>query len=138
MFNPDVIKSATLMKSGIPAQYGGRVSSVFDVTTRDGNKRQFGIRGGISPVTARVTLEGPIVKDKSSFVIGGRSTYSDWFLRQIPNSTVKNSAASFYDISGKINHEFGEKDVLSLSGYYSTDRFKLYSDSVIQYSNLNV
>ena len=137
VFNPDIIKNATLMKSGIPAQYGGRVSSVFEVNTRDGNKRKFGVRGGISPVTARLTLEGPIIKDKTSFIIGGRSTYSDWLLNQIPDSNVKNSEASFYDLSGKITHTFSDKDALFVSGYYSKDKFKLFSDSLINYENLN-
>ncbi len=137
VFNPDVIKNATLLKSGIPAEYGGRISSVLDINSKDGNKRKFGVQGGISPVTARVAFEGPIIKDKMSFVIGGRSTYSDWLLKQIPENDVKNSNASFYDLSAKISTEFSDKDALYLSGYFSRDKFQLYSDSVIQYQNFN-
>ncbi|MCA6073984.1 TonB-dependent receptor [Fulvivirga sedimenti] len=137
VFNPDVIKNATLLKSGIPAEYGGRISSVLDINSKDGNKRKFGVQGGISPVTARVAVEGPIIKDKMSFVIGGRSTYSDWLLKQVPDNDVKNSNAAFYDISAKISTEFSDKDALYLSGYFSKDKFQLYSDSLIQYQNLN-
>lgn len=136
-FNPDVIKSATLLKGGIPAQYGGRVSSMFDVRTRDGNKKDFGLRGGISPVTARLTFEGPIVPEKASILIGGRSTYSNWLLEQVPDADIKNSKAGFYDMNGKISLDLGDKDALSLSGYYSRDKFQLISDSLYQYKNLN-
>ncbi len=136
VFNPDIIKSATLLKGGIPAQYGGRISSIFDVKTRDGNKKTFSGRGGISPVTARLTLEGPIGKN-TSFIVGGRSTYSDWLLNQVSDVNIKNSSASFYDINAKITHDFGEKDAIYLSGYYSEDNFRLFSDSVYTYQNFN-
>ena len=137
VFNPDIVKNATLLKSGIPAEYGGRISSVLSINTKEGNKRKFGVQGGISPVTARLTVEGPILKDKTSFIIGGRSTYSDWLLQQIPDNDVSNSSASFYDISGRISHDFGDNDALFISGYHSRDKFRLYSDSLIQYQNTN-
>jgi len=137
IFNPDIIKSATLLKGGIPAQYGGRVSSIFEVKSRDGNKKKFGGRGGISPVTARLTFEGPIISNKTSFIVGGRSTYSDWLLRQVPDANIKNSSANFYDISAKISHEFSDKDAIFLSSYFSKDKFKLFSDSLYQYQNFN-
>ncbi len=137
VFNPDIVKNATLLKSGIPAEYGGRISSVLSINTKEGNKRKFGVQGGISPVTARVSVEGPIIKDKTSFILGGRSTYSDWLLAQIPDNDVKNSNASFYDVSGRISHKFSDKDQFYVSGYYSKDRFQLYSDSLIQYQNFN-
>jgi len=136
IFNPDVVKSASLMKSGVPANYGGRVSSVFEVNTKDGNKRNFEVSGGISPVSARVTVEGPIINDKTSFIVGARSTYSDWLLNVIPDPALQNSNASFYDVSAKVSHEIGEKDLLSASGYFSNDKFQLFGDSVIQYQNL--
>lgn len=137
VFNPDVVKEATLLKGGIPAQYGGRISSIFDVRTRDGNKKKMGIRGGVSPVTARLTLEGPIIEDKTSFIIGARSTYSNWLLKQVDNVELKNSSASFYDVNAKITHEFSDKDAVFISGYYSKDDFRLFSDSLYRYDNAN-
>ncbi len=137
VFNPDIVKSATLMKAGIPAQYGGRASSIFEVKSRDGNKKKFGGQGGISPVTARLTLEGPIIKDKTSFIIGGRSTYSNWLLEQVPDANIKNSSASFYDVTAKISHDAGDKDAIYLSSYFSNDDFRLFSDSLYQYQNYN-
>ena len=80
-FNPDVIKSVELHKGGIPAHYGGRISSVFEVQAKEGNARKFVASGGISPVTARLTLEGPIIEDKLSYIVGGRTTYSNWILK---------------------------------------------------------
>ena len=137
IFNPDVIKSVELYKSGIPAQYGGRISSVFEVKSRDGNKKKITGTGGISPITSRFMLEGPIIKDKSSFIIGARTTYSDWLLKKIPDASIKNSTASFYDLNARITHEFSDKDALYLSGYYSNDKFKLNSDSLYNYNNQN-
>ena len=137
IFNADVIKSVELYKSGIPAQYGGRISSVFEVKTRDGNKKKITGSGGISPVTSKFMLEGPLVKDKSSFIIGARTTYSDWILKKIPDASIKNSAASFYDFNARFTYEFSDKDAIYLSGYYSADKFKLNSDSLYNYNNQN-
>lgn len=134
-FNPDVVKNVELFKSGVPAEYGGRLSSVLDITTREGNKKKFSGSGGISPITGRISLEGPIAKEKSSFLIGARSTYSDWLLHKIPSSGFKNSTASFYDVNLHINHEFSPKDYLHVSGYISHDRFKLQNDTSYTYSN---
>jgi hypothetical protein len=135
-FNPDVLKNVELYKSGIPAEFGGRLSSVMDISSREGNKKKFSASGGISPITGRLALEGPIIKDKSSFLIGGRSTYSDWLLTKIPNSGLQNSEAAFYDINLNANHEFSAKDQIYLSGYFSKDRFKLQNDTLYGYSNL--
>jgi len=134
-FNPDLLKNVELYKSGIPAEYGGRISSVLDVTNREGNKKQWAGSGGISPITGRFALEGPIIKDKCSFLLGGRSTYSDWLLRQIPSNALKNSEASFYDLNLNISHEINNKNSIYLSGYLSRDRFKLQSDTAYSYSN---
>ncbi|MEY4930577.1 MAG: hypothetical protein RI909_1301 [Bacteroidota bacterium] len=134
-FNPDLLKNVELYKSGIPAEFGGRISSVLDVSTREGNKKKFSGSGGISPITGRIALEGPIIKEKSSFLIGARSTYSDWLLSKIPSSELKNSEASFYDLNMNINHEFSTKDYLHISGYYSKDRFKLQNDTIYGYTN---
>lgn len=134
-FNPDLLKNVELYKSGIPAEFGGRISSVLDISTREGNKKKFSGSGGISPITGRLALEGPIIKEKSSFLIGARSTYSDWLLNQIPSSELKDSEASFYDVNLNINHEFSSKDHLHVSGYLSKDRFKLQNDTSYSYSN---
>jgi hypothetical protein len=93
VFNPDIIKDFELYKGSIPVEYGGRLSSVFDINTKSGNKLNYSGNGGISPVTAQLLIEGPIIKERSSFLIGGRSTYSDWILRRIENPDVKNSDA---------------------------------------------
>lgn len=134
-FNADLIKNVELYKSGIPAEYGGRISSVLDISTREGNKRKWSGSGGISPITGRFALEGPIIKDKSSFLIGGRSTYSDWLLKKIPSSNFQNSKASFYDLNLAITHEINSKNNLYISGYISNDRFKLQGDTTYSYSN---
>ncbi|MCK5369514.1 MAG: carboxypeptidase-like regulatory domain-containing protein, partial [Cyclobacteriaceae bacterium] len=136
-FNPDVIKSAELHKGGIPAQYGGRISSVFEVQTKEGNNKKFVGSGGISPVTARLAFEGPIIKDKASYIIGARSTYSDWILKQLPNPSLKNSSASFYDLYGKISYDINENNTIYAAGYFSDDEFSLNSDTIYSYSNEN-
>ncbi|MBI9062965.1 MAG: TonB-dependent receptor, partial [Marinilabiliaceae bacterium] len=99
-FNSDIIKDITLYKSGIPAKYGGRVSSVMDITLKDGNRKNVKVNGGISPVSGRLIVEGPIKKEKSSFVIGARTTYSDWVLRLLDDPKLENSKASFHDLQG--------------------------------------
>lgn len=134
-FNPDIINSFSLYKSNIPAKYGGRISSVFDISTRQGNKKEFFGKGGISPITGHIAVEGPIVKDKSSFVFSYRGTYSDWILRQIDDINIQNSNASFYDISGTINTELNEKNLLKVFGYKSYDQFSLAASDDYNYSN---
>ncbi|NDK56758.1 TonB-dependent receptor [Pontibacter fetidus] len=136
-FNPDVVKSVELYKSAIPARYGGRLSSVLEVTTRDGNKKQFSGSGGIGLLTSRLTLEGPIIKDKTSLLVGGRTTYSDWLLKQIPNKSFNKSEASFYDINAHLSHEIDSKNSLYLTGYLSKDRFKLAADTLYRFKNQN-
>ena len=94
--------------------------------------------GGISPVTARLAFEGPIIKDKLSYIVGGRSTYSNWILTKIPNPAIKNSTASFYDIYGKLTYDINDKNTIYAAGYYSEDEFSLNSDTTYSYSNQNV
>ncbi|QIX61337.1 TonB-dependent receptor [Hymenobacter sp. BT18] len=136
-FNPDILKTVELYKSAIPARYGGRLSSVLDIATRDGNKKKLAGSGGIGLLTSRLTLEGPIIKDKSSFIIGGRSSYSDWILRRLPDRSLRESAASFYDVSAHLSHELDGKNTLYATGYLSRDRFKLASDTAYAYQNRN-
>jgi hypothetical protein len=136
-FNPDILKSVELYKSGITADYGGRLSSVLDVQSREGNLKKFSASGGISPITGRLMIEGPIIKERTSFIVGVRSTYSDWILKQLKNPGLRNSQASFYDVTANITHKINENNSLSLSGYISRDRFKLNSDTAYSYSDRN-
>ncbi|SHI35123.1 TonB-dependent Receptor Plug Domain [Hymenobacter daecheongensis DSM 21074] len=136
-FNPDILQTVELYKSAIPAKYGGRLSSVLEIKTREGNKKKFAGAGGIGPLTSRLTLEGPIVKDKAAFIISGRTSYSDWILKKLSNSSFRQSSASFYDLSGHVSSEINEKNSLYATGYLSTDRFRLASDTTYQYLNQN-
>jgi hypothetical protein len=136
-FNPDIIKSVELHKGGIPAEYGGRISSVFEVQTKEGNNKKFVGSGGISPVTARLAFEGPIIKDKLSYLVGGRSTYSNWILEQLPNTNIQNSKASFYDLFGKISYDINDKNSIYAQGYLSNDEFRFNADTSYQYANEN-
>ncbi len=136
-FNPDVVKDIELYKSSIPAKYGSRLSSVLDVTGKEGNKKEYHGTAGIGPLTSRLNLEGPLDKNKTSFVLGARSTYANWLLNMLPK-TYKNSSASFYDVNLGISHQFNEKNNLYFTAYLSSDRFHLNSDTVYQYGNRNV
>ncbi len=122
-FNPDLINDVTLYKSIIPAQFGGRLASVLDVGMRDGDFSRYKIKGGIGPVTGRLTLEGPIVKDKSSFILGFRSTYSDWVLKATDIPEVRRSSSSFYDANFGYAHKLNDKNTLNLAFYSSHDEF---------------
>jgi len=137
VFNADIIREFELYKASIPAEYGGRLSSVFDIQTRTGNKLNFTGIGGISPVTAQLMLEGPIIKGKSSFLVAGRSTYSDYILGMIEDPDIQNSDASFYDINGRFNYEINPKNTIDVSGYYSNDMFTLSSETSYKYINRN-
>jgi len=134
-FNPDIIRDFRLYKSSIPAEYGGRVSSVFDISTRNGNRKKFSVAGGISPVTGKLVLESPLPGNKGSLLASFRTTYSDWLLKKIKVDALRNSKASFYDVFFKSNYDFNEKNNLSLSVYHSADAFQLHSDTSYAYRN---
>ena len=136
-FNPDVLKSLELYKSGFEANTGGRLSSVLDVTSREGNLKKFSVTGGISPITGRLTIEGPIIKDKTSFLIAGRSTYSDWILDRLDSKQFQNSTASFHDLNLNIGHKINENNHLRFSIYSSADEFRLNSDTLYRYADKN-
>lgn len=126
VFNSDAIKDVSLYKSGIPAEYGGRASSVMDVKMRDGNNKGFGASGGLGLISSRLTVEGPIVKDKGSFILSGRRSYADLFLGLSKNADIpKDTKLFFYDLNAKANYRIGEKDRVFLSGYFGRDKFKL-------------
>ncbi len=136
-FDPDVVKEVELYKSNIPARYGGRLSSVLKVTGQEGNKKQFKGAAGIGLLTGKVYLEGPLVKDKTSFIAGVRSTYSDWLMKYLPKAYQK-AKASFYDGSLELSHKIDDKNDLTLTGYLSQDHFNLASDTMYSYQNRNV
>jgi hypothetical protein len=136
-FNPEVVKDVELYKSSIPAKYGGRLSSVLEINSREGNKKDIIGSAGIGVLTSRFNLEGPLKKDKSSFNIGARATYADWLLHLLPDQ-YKNSKAGFYDINMDINHEINKKNTIYLTAYLSKDRFNLNSDKSYNYGNQNI
>lgn len=136
-FNPDVIKDVELYKSSIPAKYGGRLSSVLDINSREGNKKKFTGTAGIGLLTSRLNIEGPINKEKTSFILGGRTTYANWLLNLLPDN-FKNSKASFYDVNFILSHKVNERNDLYLTTYRSSDHFNLNSDTTYGYSNSNV
>jgi len=121
VFNGDAVKDLEVYKGGIPAKYGGRLSSIVDIKMRDGNAKKFAAIGGIGTISSRLTLEGPIVKDKSSFMIAGRRSYADIFLPLAPNENIQNSKLFFYDLNLKANYELSDKDRLYVSGYFGRD-----------------
>ncbi len=121
VFNPDAIKDLTLYKGGIPARYGGRASSVLDIYQKDGNKKEFKASGGLGLIASRLLLEGPIIKDKASFLLGGRSSYAHLFL---PLFDI-DSKALFYDLNTKVSYNLDENNKLFLSGYFGRDVFNI-------------
>ena len=138
-FNPDIVNDIELYKSSIPAQYGGRISSVLEVNSREGNSKKITGSAGIGLLTGRFHLEGPLVKNKTNFIIGARTTYSDWILKLLPdNSEYRNGTASFYDLSGSLSHKINSKNTLYFYGYYSHDGFKFSMDTSYTYKNLNL
>jgi len=133
--NSDIIRDVTLYKGGIPGRYGGRISSVLDITSKDGNRREFAGNAGISPITTHVMVEGPIKKDTCTFILTGRTTYSNWVFGLIDNSSLKNSRASFYDLNGRITYDINKNNKIDFSSYLSHDSFKFNSDTVYSYDN---
>lgn len=124
-FNSDAIKDATVYKGGMPAQYGGRLSSVLDIRMNDGNKKEATFEGGIGLISSRLKVEGPFIKDKSSFMISGRRTYADSFLAFAPDTSIRGSILYFYDLNAKGNYQINEKNILYLSGYFGRDKLGL-------------
>ncbi|MHA6280703.1 TonB-dependent receptor [Salinimicrobium sp. CAU 1759] len=121
VFNPDAIKNLKLYKGGIPANYGGRVSSVLDIYQKDGNSREFEANGGIGLISSRLLAQGPIEKGKSSFLIGGRSSYAHLFLKLTDNE----NSAYFYDLNTKLTFRLDPKNTLLFSGYFGRDVFRI-------------
>jgi len=133
--NPYTAKKADIYKGSIPADFGGRLSSVFDISTKNGNPEKFSGEGAIGPITSNLTLSLPIEKNKSSIIFGGRATYSDWILKSLDDENLKNSQAGFYDGILKYNNAINSNNNIEATAYYSHDRFSLSSDSIYKYSN---
>ena len=134
-FNPFAINDLNIYKGSIPAEYGGRLSSVFDIRSKDASKEEFKGEVSIGPVTANAVVEIPIVKDKSGLMVGVRGAYSDWILKSLDEENLKNSQASFYDFIAKYNHSINDENEVRATAYYSRDIFSITSDSLFDYSN---
>ncbi|MBK7149524.1 MAG: TonB-dependent receptor [Bacteroidetes bacterium] len=134
-FNNDAIKDATLYKGNMPAEFGGRLSSVLDVKMKEGNSKDYVISGGIGLIASRLNIEGPIVKDKGSFIVSGRRTYADVFLKLSKNEALRKSQLFFYDLNAKANYRIGQRDRIFISGYFGQDKFGFRDRFSITYGN---
>ncbi len=135
VFNQDALKDVQIFKGGIPAQYGGRLSSLLDIRMKEGNSKHFAAVGGIGILSSRLTLESPIIKDKMSFIASGRRTYFDLFFPLMKNETVKNAKVYFYDLNAKINYTIDDKNRIFVSGYFGNDIMKFSKDFMTSYGN---
>ncbi|MRX41070.1 TonB-dependent receptor plug domain-containing protein [Flavobacterium sp. LC2016-23] len=133
VFNPDAIKDLKLYKGGIPARYGGRASSVLDIYQKDGSSKDFHMNGGIGLISSRLLAEGPLVKDKGSFLIGGRASYAHLFLKLSEDN--KDNAAYFYDLNTKLSYKVNDNNSLYLSGYFGRDVFSINKSFSNTYGN---
>ncbi|MCK6617034.1 MAG: TonB-dependent receptor [Cyclobacteriaceae bacterium] len=139
-FNAEAINQVAFYKGGIPAEFGGRASSVLNVTSKEGNYNRWTGSGGIGFISTFLTLGGPIKKDTTSVIASARATYSDWMLDLVNSdyATLQNSSVQFYDGSFKLAHKFSSKSKLIFSGYFSRDRMRLTNDTLFQWNNLAV
>lgn len=128
-FNSDLIRDVELYKGGGPANFGGRVSSVLNVNLRNGNSQKTDVQGGVGLISSRLLVEGPLNKDKTTFLFSGRTAYPNWMLKQMKDPNLYQSAAGFYDVNLKINHKVNENNVFTFSGYLSDDNFEFASDT---------
>lgn len=123
MFNPDAVKDVKLIKGGIPAEYGARVSSILDVRMKEGNSKKFAASGGIGTIFSRLALETPIIKDKGSFIVAAQHSYIDVLAKPFLNGDLKDSRFYFYDLTAKANYQIDDKNTVFLSGYFGRDVF---------------
>ena len=135
VFNPDAVRGLTFYRGGVPAQYGGRTSSVLSIDLKDANAQKLAISGGIGLISSRLMIETPIIKDKLSVFVAGRVSYADYLFRFIKNPIVKNTRASFYDLTTKVEFRPSKNDKIWFTGFQGADKFKLAGDSL---SNLEV
>lgn len=123
VFNADAVKEATLYKGAMPTEFGGRLASVLDVKMNDGNQKRYNVRGGIGNIASRLTVEGPVVKDKGAFMVSGRRTYADVFLKLSRDTNLRKSQLYFYDLNTKFNYKINDKNRIFVSGYFGRDNF---------------
>ena len=135
VFNADAIKDVEIYKGGIPAEYGGRLSSLVDIRMKEGNSKRMGVSGGIGTISSRLTVEGPLKKDQGSYIVSGRRTYADLFLKLSPDGNIKNNRLYFYDLNTKLNYKLGEKDRLFVSGYFGQDVFRFRQSMRMDWGN---
>lgn len=136
VFNSDAIKDIQVYKGGIPAEYGGKISSVIDIRMNDGNSQQFNVKGGIGNISSRLTVQGPVIKDKWSYIISGRRTYADLLGRMAGIDQLKNNKLYFYDLNGKTNVQLGKKDRIYLSAYTGDDYFSFGESMYMRWGNI--
>lgn len=137
VFNPDAVKDVKLIKGGIPSQYGGRVSSILDIRMKEGNSKKFEVNGGLGTVFSRLSIEGPIIKDKMSFIIAGRRSYIDALVKPFVKKTspLKNAEFYFYDLTAKINYRIDDKNTVFASSYFGRDVFGVSSAFKFNWGN---
>lgn len=134
--NPFTTGKVNIYKGSMPAKYGGRLSSVFDLRTKDANTTELSGEASIGPVTGNLLLEIPVIEEKSGVLIGARGTYSDWLLNMLDEESLKNKRATFYDVITKYNHKFTNNTKVQATGYFSRDIFSITADSLLSYNNL--
>jgi hypothetical protein len=135
VFNNDVVDDVKLYKGDIPAAYGGRLSSLLEVNSKDGDMHKNNVTGGVGLISSRLAIDGPIVKDRLSFMVGGRRTYADLFLKLAPDENLQDAVLHFYDLNGKITFKATDKDRITLTGYYGKDRFGMADMANMDFSN---
>ena len=124
VFNPDAVKDVQLIKGGIPAQYGGRLASILDIRMKEGNNKKLTTSGGVGTIFSRIAVEGPLIKDKASFIIAARRSYADAIAKLFTNVLDEGAALNFYDVTLKTNYNFNQRNRIYLSGYFGRDKFK--------------
>lgn len=135
VFNSDAIKDVQIYKGGIPAKYGGRLSSLLDIKMKEGNSKRFSGRGGIGTVASRFTIEGPLKKDKGSFMVSGRRTYADLFLKLAKDTSLRKNKLYFYDLNLKSNYTLNDNNRIYLSGYFGRDVFRFGQEFAMSWGN---
>ena len=135
VFNSDALKDVKLYKGGMPAEYGGRLSSVLDIKMKEGNSKELKVSGGLGIIASKLTIEAPIVKNKGSFIISGRRTYADLFLKLSSNEMQRNTSLYFYDLNLKANYTLGVRDRVFISGYLGRDRFSFNNEFGFDWGN---
>ena len=134
LFHPDMVQGVTLYKGGVPAKYGGRLSSVLDVKLREGNDQQLTVKGGVGIASSRLVLEGPIIKNKASFIAGARASYVDWILKQTKNVDLRKSQAFFYDLTAKADARLTETTKIGFTAFNTHDNFQFANEVKFEYA----